>query len=420
MKLAQSIAAHSILAVGGLTWAYLVWTDDAPAVDESEVTVFECDPDALTNVELRTEEKDVTLEMREERGSRTAWLTVTRRPENGDPTTEHFVGSSAVNEWLAQVAPLRAKRSLGELSEQQLHEVGLDHPEGRITLRCGGQRTTFQLGGRAYGNGDRYLRADRGPAYLVGSDRLSPLESAEFRLMERELHTFQPREIVSLTVHAFGQEKQLLQHNRLDEQRAEWVDAASPDRRDDTYGNWLSRFPRLRVQKYLAADAQPGADLEGMSATPERVLRIDYQGESCELGFVEITRVDGAEQAYYARSETTRSWVRVPSSVAQQIEDDLRSMLGVEPIEHPSATPRPAQQQGESEGAPQPGAESGAAPTPAPSGTAPTPAPSGSASPPAPPPAAPPSPHAPAPAPSAAPREAAPAPDQAGASSAAP
>lgn len=341
MKLARSVAAHAILAIGGLTLAYLTWTDDAPDVDENEVTILECSPDAISRVELRTSEKDVILELRAEEGERVARLTVTRRPERGDPTTEQFVGSEAVSEWLAQVGPLRAKRSLGDLTREQLEEVDLHEPEGRLIVRCGGNNTTFQLGGRAYGSGDRYVQRDNGgPVYLVASDRLAPLESAEFRLMERELHRFEWQNVVSLRLRAFDQQKELLHRNRLDEHGGEWVDATTPDRRDDTYGNWLSRFPRLRVQKYLAPDARPGADLEGISAAGQRVMRVDFVGERGPLGFFELERVDGTEAAYYARTETTRSWVRVPSSVAQQIEDDLRSMLGVAPLERPEP-PRP-------------------------------------------------------------------------------
>ncbi len=345
MKHAIGIAAHAILAIGGLVMAYLVWTDDAPDVSEDEVTVLECDADAITRVELRSEEKDVTLELRGQGEERTAWFTVVRHPENGEPATERFVGAAeATREWLGQIAPLRARRSLGELSGEQLESVELDEPEGRLTIACGGRDVTYQLGGRSYGTGDRYLRANGGgPVYLVASDRLAPLESAEFRLMERALHTVEGRDVVQLELRAFGQTKRLLQHNRLDEAAAEWVDAADPERRNETYGNWMSRFPRLRVQSYLAPDAGPGSDLdEAMSVAPEPVMRVTYQGErGADLGFFELQRVNGASLADYARTETTRSWVRVPSSVAQQIEEDLRSMLSVAPLERP-APPAPA------------------------------------------------------------------------------
>lgn len=380
MKLARSIAAHSILAVGGLVLAYLVWTDDSPEVSADEVTITPCDADDVTRVALTTEDKDVTLELRGEGAERVAWLTVVRRPAEGEPTTERFVGSDAVAEWLATAAPLRARRSLGELSAEQLEGVGLDEPEGTLAFQCGGASASFRIGGRAYGNGDRYLRAERGgPVYLVASDKLAPLESAEFRLMERQLHTFEWREVVALRLRAFDQERELLQHNRLDEQRAEWVDARTPDRRDETLGNWLSRFPRLRVQSYLEPEAQPGADLSDLeeSVAPERVMRVEYRGARGELGFLELSRVTGAsELSYYARSETTRSWVRVPSSLAQQIEDDLRSMLGVAPLERPaSAAPAPSPAASGDAGASAPdGGTSAAVPAPAPE-PAPAPAP---------------------------------------------
>jgi hypothetical protein len=346
MKLGRSIAAHAILAIGGLSLAYWVWAHEDVEVGENEVTILECSVDTITRVELTSREKDVTLELsRDERGL-VSWFTVTRRPEQGEPSSERFVGAASVREWLQQIAPLRARRSLGELTAEQLGEVELDEPEGRLAVRCGDRTTTFQLGGRAYGTGDRYVRGEGGgPVYLVATDRLAPLESAEHRLMERALHTFEWRDVLSLRLRAFEQEKTLQQHNRLDEQRSEWVDAASPDRRDETYGNWLSRFPRLRVQRYLDPEARPGADLEGLSAPSARVMRIDFTGERGGLGFVELERVDGAEAAYYARTETTRSWVRVPTSLAQQIEDDLRSMLGVAPLERPTpatGTPTPS------------------------------------------------------------------------------
>lgn len=342
MKLGRSIAAHSILAVGGLLLAYLVWTDDSPERSPDEVTITSCDAAAIQRVELEMKDKDVRLEMRgEQGGDRYAWLTVERRPESGQPSTDGFVGSEAVREWLSQIAPLRARRSLGELSAEQLADVGLAEPEGKLRLHCGDQTATFSLGSRAYGTGDRYVRAEAGgPVYLLASDRLSPLESAEFRLMERQLHTFEWRDVVSLRLRAFGQEREYLQHNRLDQLRAEWVDARTPDRRDETFGNWLSRFPRLRVQRYLEPDARPGAELDGVSAASERVVRLDYRGPRRQLGFLEIERVMGAaEPTYYARTETTRGWVTVPTSIATQIEDDLRAMLDLPPLERPSTAP---------------------------------------------------------------------------------
>jgi hypothetical protein len=324
-----------------------VWTDDAPERADGEVTVLACADGTVERVELRGADQDVTLTVERDGQGRVAWIeTVPRRPEpergeTGDaqPEPQRFVGaSSAVDEWLAQLAPLRARRSLGALTEADLDEVGLRQPEATLRVRCAGRETTFELGARAYGSGDRYLRSvGGGPVFLVGAERVAPIEAAEQRLMERALHAFEGRDIVSLRLDAFGRSRTLQQRNRLDARRAEWVDAASPERRDETLGNWLSRFPRLRVQRYLARGARPGSDLTASTAERERVLRLDFAGERGALGFLELERLGTADPAYYAKSESTRGWVRVPTSVAQQIEDDLRALLGVAPLERAPA-----------------------------------------------------------------------------------
>lgn len=335
MKPRLDFYIHIALALGGVFLAYREYTDTSPEVGEDEVLLVECDADEITRVELVAEDKEVTLEMREERGERVAWFTVERTPEQGEATTERFVGAEeALATWLETFAPFRARRSLGELTERQLRDVGLAEPEGRLAITCGGETATYVLGARAYGEGDRYARArSGGPAYLFSNEKLQPLESAEFRLMQRDLHTFETNEIVGLRIRAFDRERRVVQVNRTDEASVAWADAESPDRRDEMIGSWLAHFERLRVQSYLAPRAEPGSDIEGISAAGVPIVRIDYTGEEGNLGFVDMQRVDAAEPAYYARSEATRSWVRVAASVAQQIEDDLRPIFGQPPIE---------------------------------------------------------------------------------------
>ena len=40
-------------------------------------------------------------------------------------------------------------------------------------------------------------------------------------------------------------------------------------------------------------------------------MRLDYQGESGELGHMELVRIEGRPPRYYARTEATVSWVSV-------------------------------------------------------------------------------------------------------------
>lgn len=349
----RSVLAHGILAAGGLVLAYLVWTDDSTPAPEGEVTIFECDAHAIGRVELTSDDKDVALELTRDDDALLAWISVTERPDEGEPRSKRFVGSEAVEDYLAQVAPLRARRSLGDLSDEDLTAVGLNEPEGRFTLVCGSRRETFLLGSRAYGQGDRYARKERGgPVYLVASDRIAPLEAAERQLMQRQLHTFEWPDVESLVVRAHGVEKRLLQRNRLDPQRAQWVDAQEPDRRNELYGNWLSSYPRLRVQEYLPADAGPGSDLEDANVAASPVMRLEMHGEGGRLGYAEIQRVQASPVAYYARTETTGGWVRVPPSVARSLEEDLRPVLGLEELPEPEESrSEAALREGTAEGA---------------------------------------------------------------------
>lgn len=341
----KSVLAHAILALGGLTLAYLVWTDEGPSREVDEVELVDCDPEDVTRAELSTEDKDVTLELTRDGDELLVRATVVRHREGADDETQRFVAANdGVNEWLAQIAPLTARRTLGDLDAEQLAEIGLEGEEatpGRFALTCGGTTHTFQIGGRAYGSGDRYARlASGGPVQLLGNERLQAIESAEFRLMERQLHRFEWTRVTELRVEAWGQQKTLLQRNRLDEANAEWVDAASPDRRNEAFGNWLSAYPRMRVQRYLDPGQEPGAELE-QPATAETSLRLTFRGEDGELGRMELRRVDRIPLVYYVRTETTRDWVTVPASVAQSFEDDARSVLGLDPLDRPEP-PAPA------------------------------------------------------------------------------
>jgi len=361
----RSVLAHAILAVGGLTLAYLVWTDDAPQREVDEVELVGCDPDSVTAARLSLDDKDVSLEISRDGGALFARATVVRHREDADDETKRFVASSEqVSEWLEQVAPLRARRTLGVLDEEQLAEIGLAEEPGSFSLTCGGTTHTYQVGGRAYGSGDRYVRSESGGAvHLLGVDRLQGLESAEFRMMERRLHTFEWTEAERLRVQAWGQTRELLQRNRLDEQNAQWVDARDPDRRNEAFGNWLSAYPRMRVQTYLDPDAEPGSDLDE-PAEAEPSIQLTIAGPDGELGRMELRRVDQVPLAYYVRTETTRDWVRVPSSVAQAFEDDARSILGLDPLERPEPPAReaPTPEPGESDDADAETESEGAAP----------------------------------------------------------
>lgn len=331
---------HGVLALLGLSAAYMVWTAKDEANPElGELTLVECRESKLRGVDYEEEGYRVHLEVHARDKSsggngRVVWIETKRTPKTGAATSEKFVGGETVDEVFQKLAPLRVLRSLGNVEKKRLKEFELDKPKTKLSLRCG-KDSKFVIGGSTYGSGDRYMRAAKGgEVYLLHADVLRDLRSAEYRLMQRQMHRFKRSEVETATVEAFGKQRQLLQRNRLDPQKAEWVDAADPARRNELYGNWLDRLDRLTAQKYLGLKDKPGSDLDAAKQGPVEIVPVlsvsfaDPNGDS--LGKLELVRIGlAAGPEFYGRSETTAAWVKLPASLAQQVEDDVRAVLGL-------------------------------------------------------------------------------------------
>ena len=369
------VAFHGALAALGLFLAWWAWTaEDAPQRPEGTVDVVECE--RVSRVSLESEGRDAVLERKGEDDA-FFWVTADRK-DGVQSTRTEFVGGAAAKKLMEErLAPFAATRSLGEVSDAgALKELGFEETTSTLELRCDGATHSFAVGTSAFGSGDRYVRAKDGEVFLVDGEIITDLESAEFRLMQRELVGADWTEVETLEVSGFGQQIVLRQRNRQDPHRALWVDAADPDRRNELYGNWLGRVRGLRVSDYLAPDAAPGSDLEDAGdAEPVALLTFkDAGGDTLET--LRLVRVEAGESVHwYGQSDATRSWVSLTPSVARQVEDDLRLVLGMDPLPEPVPVPASAPD-GVAPGAAPPGAtdtgvtDTGAAPGTTPPGGA--------------------------------------------------
>jgi hypothetical protein len=274
---------------------------------------------------------------------RALWVSSRNIREGEEEPKEpvEFIASEVVDEYLKRVAPFTALRSLGEVPEDSLEDIGLKDIKTHLRVECGRRSVEFEVGGSAYGSGERYIRKKgEKTVYLVDEAVVTELERAQQRMMQRELHRFETTEITGLTVKAFDRERNLLQRDRHEARTAQWVDADDPEQLNELYGNWLTRVERLRAQQYLALDAEPGSDMENVTVAAEPVVVIEYRGDGdAELGRLELVKVPAEQPEYYARTETTRAWVKVVRSLAQQVEDDVRPVVGLEPLEREEPAP---------------------------------------------------------------------------------
>lgn len=361
----KAVVVHFVLATLGLGAAYRVWSapEGAEETDDASVVVVDCEPKDLASIQLTTEQGTFLIEKKTADGDAFWWGVVTRTPEKGDASSESFAVSSKIDEYFKVAAPMRAVRNLGEVDGELAKEIELADAKTQFALTCGDKSHTFDVGIAASGSADRYLRKQGGgPVYLVKRELIEKIERADSQLMQRQLTDHEDRDVENLVVKALGAEAKLLHHNRLDSKKAEWVDAAKPDQRNELYGNWLSRVGRLSISEYLAPEQKPGDEKKNQptpsvptqpdagapstdAVSPQSdaltsIATLRYLDENGKLlGEVELARVGEDKADYYARSSATRAWVRVLNSVGRQVEGDLPMIVGLEEI--PEAPPKP-------------------------------------------------------------------------------
>jgi hypothetical protein len=143
------------------------------------------------------------------------------------------------------------------------------------------------------------------------------LEAGESALSEHDTHSFKDADLLSLRIAARGKKREVLR--RGSESKRIWADPADPEKNDETAANWIAKLDRLKPTEYVAD--QP--------TSPELVVRVDYDARGAKGAYLELARVPGAADKpdFVVRTERTRLWAKVYGVVAEQVEQDLGSVL---------------------------------------------------------------------------------------------
>jgi Domain of unknown function (DUF4340) len=330
----RGVLVHLGLLVVAALSAFLVWTrdKDTKTLAAGDVTVWSGRAADVKRVTYEGKTRKVLLEVKhDDKGD--YWVGSSERdtpapkaaadagaPAEKPPPTKTTTALVSVGEGekLAQaLAPLKALRDLGKVADDRLKEFGLDQPDGTLTVDVGGAEHKLVVGGSTPGSGDRYVKdAATGAVYALKGDLVRDLESADSRMVERDLHEWKDNDVQTATLAAAGKTREIVRGGV--ETKRFWADKASRDTNDETLGNWMSKLERLRPSEYVTA---PPGKLE-------TVLKLEFfAGRS--LGFVELAKAPGdkGKSDYFVRSERTRLWAKVPAQTAEQVEADLAGVL---------------------------------------------------------------------------------------------
>lgn len=249
-----------------------------------------------------------------------------KAPKKPEMVTHHettrFVSVEAADKLVKSLAPLMAYRSIGKVDKAREPDFGLDKPSGTLVVTIGSKHHTLVFGGTTPGGGDRYVREkETGLVYAIPGEIDRDMMYAESRLIEHDLHGFKPNEVKRIHVVRGKGHRDLV---RMPDKRDAWADAASPTKLDETAGNWIDKLGQLRVMSYEKKPAAP-------PSPADLVAEVDYFGSSHEkLGHLELYKVPskkGTKPDYLARTEYTRWYVKVLHSSAEQVDQDLGSIL---------------------------------------------------------------------------------------------
>ncbi len=332
-------ASALLLALGG---AYWTWTHEVDPDRAETVVVLPGEIDQLEQVTYESDKITLTILMKEDEVGRYAWVRAApkagaedasqepvspeidpheeERPDDGK--TEEFKAGSAGDQLLEQLAPFRAKRILDGITDDKLAELGLEDPDGTLTIkRKGRDPVSYQVGGNVYGGANVYVRnPEDGKVYLVDSKVVRTLQSAKRTLPDRNLVGTATKDIRRIRVFTQEASATFEQRNPADPQATFWS-VAGQDEANAAGAGWIDKALRLRSSRYVPDEEAPSGLEEAFGFEVEA-----SDGKTTTVTVYRTWGTDG-EDEWYARSGHTRALVQLRKALAAETMADLPSVL---------------------------------------------------------------------------------------------
>lgn len=345
MKELRRFWLHVLLLLVAGTLAFVQSRPDEDRkrpLEPGEVELWGGSADSITRVVYSGERKIVTLAAEEDEEGRWFRGSVQPAPEEAEPEEDEpedagvdagrrprrprppvpiepatFAAVDLAGKLADKLAPLRAKRTVGEVGPDRLEIYGLDDPEGTLAVEFGDYKKELVIGKTTPGGGDRYVRVTAtGVVYVIDNAIVRDLSGGDVRLSERKLHEWNAAEAQQAVILADDKERRLVRSGT--EGRRFWADGATPDKNDETAANWLQKVQRLRPTKYV----------DELPEDASKFVRIEYRSEDGPIGFTELyRRIVGEKDEYLVTSERLRMFATVPESLGEQLEEDLASVM---------------------------------------------------------------------------------------------
>ncbi len=254
-----------------------------------------------------------------------------KSPEASEPQrdTQRFALDERARTLLEKLAHLEAKRSLGTVSADVATELGLDDPEATIEFATdAGEHRKIEVGQTAYGANVRYVRdTTNGVVFAVDGRWIDDLRWADSRLMRRALVPFEKDDVTQIEVKHPSKGAAMWRRAETDGGKT-WVRIEHASEEPDSAAEpFVAKFFRLRIQKYVTADAfrqQVGAD-----AKPVLTLVV-HPKEGAAVTVELFATGDDKDGRAFARTSELDVPVRVSRYLVRELVQDAAELLGGE------------------------------------------------------------------------------------------
>jgi len=212
---ARGLVIHTAILALAAGLAFKTFTkDDSATPQHGETELWAGKPDQVQ--ELRFEHKVGTLTLVPHQDSNGTYYVGTakknpsatpeKKPEGAQSSTEpdapkpapaeakvaHFIATKDGEDLIGQLAPLKALRSLGKVSDADKSDFGFDQIDSKLYIKTGGTQRELLIGGTTPGGSDYYVKdGATGNAYVVAGTIVRDLMNADTRLVEHKMHGFE-------------------------------------------------------------------------------------------------------------------------------------------------------------------------------------------------------------------------------------
>jgi len=245
--------------------------------------------------------------------------------------TKEFKGNASFEKQMKELRPLRGLRSFGLPGEEKLDEFGIAGATERLVLVLGGRPRAFILGGKSYGDRNRYVQdAGTGEVFMMKEQTIRSLAFPEGRFMEKTLHTFKEGDVERIMLSSEAGERELHHISLAAGRYSGWADPGDSEKEKHLYSNWVKKLFRLRAQRYLLRGG--GGEDSSPPSSALSICELRYYRRAKEIGFLTLYKAgeDEEEPTYLARSESTEGMVELAGTPAEELIKDMADVIAGE------------------------------------------------------------------------------------------